>query len=287
MDELLLKAELLVEGTRVAAGALDGVGERFKEQVHHLFEYDFDLHQRRAAPSELRLPGGSIVQVRLNERSPFTIDRGEDGRLVVSHGGAPRSSAEWIDRPNFYSLTTASGQPMTRIAELVGEDCLSVCHTNACLTFANGKQCAFCNLNFTPKQYDEVLVKKRADEVAEVMATALRDGTARHFLITGGILPGDREMRILEAYLAAIRSATGLDRLPGVAIMTPPADLSRLERLHDLGLEGIGFNLECFDPAFFRAFCPGKEELVGYDRYREALRAAVGIFGQGDAFSAG
>ena len=88
-------------------------------------------------------------------------------------------------------------------------------------------------------------------------------------------------MVILEQYLTAIREATGLTDLPGTAIMTPPANLRDLERLQRLGLRGVGFNLECFDRAFFRAVCPGKEKRIGYERYREALRVAVEIFGSG------
>ena len=112
-------------------------------------------------------------------------------------------------------------------------------------------------------------------------AAAFADGTARHFTITGGILPGDQEIGILEAYLQAFRDATGLPDVPGYVVMTPPRDLSSLERLRALGLRGIGFNLECYDRAFFRAVCPGKEKQIGYERYREAQRAAVSIFGAG------
>lgn len=279
-NELLLKARLLVDGVRVDESGLAGVGEQHKEQVHHLFEYDFDVHAAHVQPAEIRLPGGSVVQIRFNHRSPFLIAR-RDGVLAVEELGRDPVPVEWLARPKFYDLRTASGTPMTSIAELVGADCLSVSHTNSCLTFSNGKQCAFCNLNYTPKQYDEVLVRKRAAEVGEVAGAAFREGVARHFTITGGIIPGNREVPILETYLEAFTQATGLAKIPGYVIMTPPDDLKDLERLHALGIQGIGFNLEFWNPAYFRAFCPGKEERIGYERYREAQRVAVEIFGTG------
>lgn len=285
-DEVLLKARLLTEGMRIDPTALAGLGTLYKEQLHHLFEYDFDVHLKQAAPSEMRLPGGSNVQVRLNERSPY-LARREGDTLFVEMGGQRLSTIEWIERPAFYSRKTSFGKPMTSIAELVGEDCLSVCHTNACITFGDKKECAFCNMNFTPKQYDEVLIRKQAAEVGEVMAAAFHDGPARHFLITGGILPGNREMEVLVTYLAAIREATGMTALPGAAIMTPPPDLRELERLQKLGLQSVGINLECFDPAYFKAICPGKEHRIGYARYREALRTAVEIFGDGGRIFSG
>lgn len=279
-DEILLKARLLVEGVRIDDPALRGVGGEHKEQVHHLFEYDFDLHTTRLYPAELRLPGGSVVQVRLNARSPLSVDR-RDGALMLEEAGRAVTTLQWLERPAFYRLHTTSGTPMPSIAELVGEDCLSVCHTNACVTFSDGKQCLFCNLNHTPRLYEEVLIRKRAAEVGETAAAAFREGVARHFTITGGILTGERETGILETYLEAFREATGFAEIPGYVILTPPHDLSRIERLRRLGVQGIGFNLECWNPAFFRAMCPGKEERIGYERYREALRAAVEIFGPG------
>lgn len=278
-NELLWKSRFLVDGIRISPEANTGVGGVYKEQLHHLFEYDFDVHKGHEAPAEFWMPEGSVVQVRQNARSPYVVHRRADA-TYIAEGNRHICDIEWLKRPAFYGRRTAAGRPMTAIAEMVGEDCISVCHTNACITFSDKKQCAFCNMNFTPKQYDEVLIRKRAEEVGEVMQAAFADG-ARHFLITGGILPGNQEMEILVAYLTAIREATGFDSLPGVAIMTPPADLRELERLKALGLHGVGFNLECVEPAFFRAVCPGKEARIGYQRYREALRAAVDIFGAG------
>lgn len=285
-NEPLLKARMLVDGVRIADSGYEGVGQQFKEQVHHLFEYDFDLHQTRACPAEMRLPGGTVVQVRLNERSPFRIRRVEE-TLRLEEGTREIATIEWLERPAFYKLKTSVGTPMTSIAELVGEDCIAVSHTNACMLFADGSQCGFCNLNYTPKQYDEVRIKKKAAEVGEVFGAAFNSGIANHFEITGGILPGDREIKILEQYLTSIRDATGLTDLPGTAIMTPPSDLQDLEKLQRLGIRGLGFNLECFNPAFFRAVCPGKERQIGYETYREALRAAVEIFGAGGRIYSG
>ena len=109
------------------------------------------------------------------------------------------------------------------------------------------------------QQYNDVLVKKRAAEVGEVVGAAFNQGVAHHFEITGGILPGNREIGILETYLEAFRETTGFDHLPGSAIMTPPDHLDDLERLKRTGLHGVGFNLECFDPAFFKAVCLAKK----------------------------
>lgn len=283
IDPLLLKARLLVDGVRVAPEALAHVGGRDKEQAHHLFEYDFDVdlegHYAHRQPAELAFDD-VVVQVRLAQDAALCVRGGPDG-LVLEEHGRELTPVRWLPRPDFYSRATASGRAMWQIAELVGEDCLSVSHTNACATFVNGKQCTFCNLNYTPRQYDEVLIRKRAAEVGDVAAVAFGDGVARHFTITGGILPGEREVPVLVAYLEAFREATGLDRVPGYVIMTPPADLADLERIVATGVQGIGFNLECFDPAWFRAVCPGKEERIGYHRYREALRAAVELMGVG------
>jgi hypothetical protein len=123
VQELLLKTRLLINGIRIDQSAYDGVCEKYKEQVHHLFEYDFDLHTESHYPAEMRLPGGSIVQVRLNKGSSFLVRRqGQD--LILEENMKEISTIEWLERPEFYNFKTSTGKPMTSIAELVGEDCI-------------------------------------------------------------------------------------------------------------------------------------------------------------------
>jgi len=90
---------------RIADAALEGVGRDYKEQLHHLFEYDFDVHKSHLTPAELRLPGGLVVQVRLNERSPYVVRRDDTG-LYVEDCGQRLSNIEWLARPEFYSRKT-------------------------------------------------------------------------------------------------------------------------------------------------------------------------------------
>ena len=96
--------------------------------------------------------------------------------MRLEEGTREIATIEWLERPAFYDLKTSVGTPMTSIAELVGEDCIAVSHTNACMLFADGSQCGFCNLNYTPKQYDEVRIKKKAAEVGEVFGAAFNSG---------------------------------------------------------------------------------------------------------------
>ena len=80
-DYLLIKAELLTEGVRADAKALEGVGTGFKEQNHGLFGWDFENHTKLAIPDDFFLEDGSVVQFRLNKLSPFV----SANRVIVSN----------------------------------------------------------------------------------------------------------------------------------------------------------------------------------------------------------
>jgi len=73
IDYLLLKASLLTEGIRAEAECLREVGTRYKEQNHGLFGWDFENHQQMKAPDDVGLEDGSVVQFRLNSRSPYIV----------------------------------------------------------------------------------------------------------------------------------------------------------------------------------------------------------------------
>jgi hypothetical protein len=78
LEAIELKAELLVEGVNINISALNGVGEKYKEQIHWLFEWDFERHYKEKIPDDFELPDGTIVQLRKYSRSPFTIKAKND-----------------------------------------------------------------------------------------------------------------------------------------------------------------------------------------------------------------
>ena len=82
-DTLELKGDLLTEGVRATAEALEGVGTIYKEQNHGLFGWDFEDHGEEKLPDDFLLGDGTVVQFRKNSRSPFLVERAEDGKRIL------------------------------------------------------------------------------------------------------------------------------------------------------------------------------------------------------------
>src|SRR3990172_9209658 len=257
-DTLELKGDLLTEGIRATAEALDGVGTTYKEQNHGLFGWDLEDHGEEKLPDDFLLGDGTVVQFRKNSRSPFLVERAEDGKLFLRKGREAVCPISWIPRPSFYGRSASDGTPMVKIGQIGGEDCFFICYNNYCAHFSKRKECLFCNLVDTSRKYRSVITRKQADQIGETAAAAFREGAAKHILMTGGCFGNEKEVDVVETILAAIRKQTGLDRIPGTLLPSPPEDLASLRRYHDAGIEAVAFSLEIWDEPLYRALCPGK-----------------------------
>ncbi len=283
VDMLELKASLLVEGVRATEEALAGVGTDYKEQNHGLFGWDMEEHVGMELPDDFLLPDGTVVQFRKNSSSPFQIHAGSEG-LTLFHGGDAVTEVRWIKRPAFYDREISrAGKKMVQIGQIGGEDCLFFCYQNYCSHFAKGKQCLFCNLVSTSKTYDSVLKKKEAELIGEVSAAAWGEGMVKHILMTGGCFSHEKEVTVVEDIFAAIRKHTGFDRIPGT-ILPSPAKGDDIKRYYDTGIQAIGYSMEIWDEALYRAVCPGKSESTSHAEFLRSIESAVKVFGAGNVY---
>jgi biotin synthase-related radical SAM superfamily protein len=279
-DYLLIKAELLTEGVRADAKALEGVGTGFKEQNHGLFGWDFENHTKLAIPDDFFLEDGSVVQFRLNKLSPFVIRKQGDS-LQLFKGEEPVCAASWIKRPDFYWKKTSSGIEMVKVGQIGGVDNLFFCYQNYCSHFAGNKQCAFCNLVSTSKTYHSVLKRKQVEDIGEVARAAWQEGVVKHVNITGGCFNNDREVTLITEVLHSIRSHTGFDRVPGV-LLPSPAKGDDIKKYFDAGIQALGYSMEIWDDALYRAICPGKAETTTHAEFLREISSAISVFGPGN-----
>jgi biotin synthase-related radical SAM superfamily protein len=284
IDMLELKGELLTEGVRATPRALEGVGTIFKEQNHGLFGWDLEDHGTEKLPDDFLLPDETVVQFRKNSRSPFMVDQYESGKTLLLKSGEEVCPVSWIPRPSFYAQRTSDGTPMLKIGQVGGEDCFFICYNNYCTHFSGKKQCLFCNLVDTARKYRSVLTRKEADQIGEVAAAAFREGKAKHILMTGGCFGNEKEVEVVETILGAIRKHTGFERIPGTILPSPPGNLDNLRRYHDAGIEAIGFSLEIWDEALYRALCPGKSSNTPRKIFVDAVKKAIRVFGPGNVY---
>jgi len=283
VDRIRLKAELLVEGINPTAEALHGLGAEFKEQNHGLFGWDFVNHVGTHLPDDFVLTGGTVVQFRYNPSSSYTMEL-RDGVRVIARGDEVLDTATLIRRPRFYDATTESGAVMRRIAQVGGEDCFFVCYQNYCAHFAGNKECAFCNLVPTKKTYHSVLSKKEVRDIGEVAAAAFAEGMCNHILLTGGCFSHQKEIALVASIVESIREALGTDTVPGTILPSATTGEDDLKRYRDTGIGAIGYSMEIWDEAMYRAICPGKSKSTSHDEFFAAIERAVRIFGAGSVY---
>ena len=162
---------------------------------------------------------------------------------------------------------------MVQIGQIGGEDCLFFCYQNYCSHFARGKQCLFCNLVSTSQTYNSVLKKKDADLIGEVASAAWDEGMVNHVLLTGGCFAHEKEVAVVEGILSAIRKHRKVDRIPG-AILPSPAKGDDIKRYFDTGIQAIGYSMEIWDDALYRAICPGKSAATSHAEFLKAIESA-------------
>lgn len=303
LDFILLKCELLVEGLRLDPSARAGIGELFKEQVHFIYDWDFDHHHGPSLPADIVLPtaldeppsfdplgmveNGLIVMFRSNEFSPFLVRR-EDDRLLLERDGRWLCDVAFTPRPRYYGEATSEGVPLSKIAVHGGVAGLLCTVCSYCHYFKDGDQCRFCSLVPTKKEYrDELLLTKTAAQVAETVQHVWETGIGRGITLTGGILPGRKEFERYRLIIDAIGRARAWaepENLPVCAVVGAPAPGEHeveLVRLRETGSKYISINLEVGNPHMFAAICPGKAKNGGHENWLRALATAVDIFGAG------
>jgi hypothetical protein len=281
-DMIELKASLLVEGVRATEEALTGVGKDYKEQNHGLFGWDMEDHAGADLPDDFLLPDGTVVQFRMNSSSPFCVCA-DGGALRLFHSERDICEVKWIKRPAFYERMLAENKKMVQIGQIGGEDCLFFCYQNHCSHFAQGRQCLFCNLVSTSRTYGSVLKKKDAEWIGEVAGAAWGEGIVNHVLLTGGCFAHEKEVSVVQGILESIRKHRGVDRIPGT-VLPSPAKGDDIKRYYDAGIQAIGYSMEIWDEALYRAICPGKAEGTSHTQFLRSIESAVEVFGRGNVY---
>ncbi|MBU4120098.1 MAG: hypothetical protein KKA48_00845, partial [Proteobacteria bacterium] len=60
------------------------------------------------------------------------------------------------------------------------------------------------------------------------------------------------------------------------------AGVQWIKRYYDTGIKAIGYSMEIWDEALYRAICPGKSESTSHAEFLRSIESAVGVFGEGN-----
>jgi hypothetical protein len=282
--ELQLKAELAQEGVNFDPRVFTelDIGGQHQEQVHCLFEYDNDTHVGLDLPPNIVLPNGLVTLFNYTKRSSNRIEHDGHRFFVVRRDGESIPIG-FTKRPKYYDKKTSDGTDMRTVAIYNTDGVVFVAYSNECSLKSTGKDCLFCNINATKDTYGEAdgVKWKYPKQIGETIAAAYAEG-ARHVTISGGFVPERREVDYYLDVAESIKEHTGLSDFNGTACIGAPQDLSVIAKYKEVGYRTLAINIEVWNPHFFRAYCPGKEELCGgQQHWIKALEYAVDIFGKG------
>ena len=230
---------------------------------------------------DLLLPENTWVNVsHQGERarsSPYLLFE-RDGNLYVTNGRR-EVMVTLVPQPRFYEKKTSTGVPLYRIGLLHG-GYLAITPLKRCEFFKFQVECRYCSEG---EGEEGGLSLYSVDEVLETVEAAYEEGKADIVYITTGFISSpDGGLEVLRPYIEAIKK--NFSTLISLEAL-PPKEDRWIDETYASGVDSVIYNLEIFDPELFRRFCPGRAELIGRERYLEALEYAASVFPRGTVAS--
>ena len=305
--EAILKDDLLRMGLAFSDAALKAC-EGCCSKSYRLFTYDRvkfeDLSKGEPfkVPESLKFFGGqyklrrTIVQVRINPNSPYTIDV-IDGQVVLCENGTTLANIFLPPAPTYYSKVFPDGKKYSEVVAWIGAmEAFATVYT-VCQYWGEKEECKFCDINRNAKQakdYHKLFLPKAykpVDQVVEVMGEIFLkeqeqgfDERPLAFMVTGGCIltpvNGKHEDDFYLEYVERIRDKIGY-RWIG-CLQTGPKDKKTYKRYRDAGVTAHHAQIEVWDKDLFKVICPGKEHRVGWDAWIRGVLDAVDVFGEGN-----
>lgn len=230
---------------------------------------------------ELLLPEDVWVSVPVGEKftesSPFAL-RVEGDQLQLTRDGR-LYDVRVVPPPAYYTRRTTAGTPMWRVGTAYG-GYIAVNPATTCQFTLAGTACHFCDLATQGIDRTEPL---SVEDVIETIRAAFAEGAVEFVYLHIGYLEGDDAgVVFLEPYIRAIKRH--FDTLLAVQLQ-PPRTNDWIDRMYAMGVDALSYSIEIHDPELLRRHCAGRHEMVGRDRYYEALAYAASILPSGTVWS--
>lgn len=306
-----LKAEILSRGVIFTQAAIEHAVSSGAKRQNLVYNAPKGFAEER--PQELVLEGEDRYHTVVScvsahgKRDPVTVDISKSGELICRIGNriaSDRVKVSFVKQPEYYGQRLASGDLAKKYISACGYDELNIIPWKGCLI---SSACRFCGVN-------SVAVRNPSDvlHAAHLRSGAVGWETARshymanlsesislalqaecysehmHVILISGNLPDDQLDMQADIYcdiVAHIKNRLSSHSTEGiVAVMTPPNDLSRLDKLKQAGVSIVVFNLEVGNDPWFSKYSPGKSTL-GRDFFIDRLKYAVSVFGRGKSWT--
>jgi len=223
-----------------------------------------------------------IVNGKRASVSPLHLVKNSHGTYEVWVNGDKYVDVSLLPHPKFYDNVTASGIPALKVAVIVGPGHLrSVVNQNCCYHRA-GKPCKFCAV----QHWWDANVNKAAPDIADIVATGVREGQVHHVSLTTATL--DTAGKGLEYLVETARLINARVKVPIMLEFEPIADYalldSLLEEAKQAGVTTVSCNIECFDVSLRPLVMPSKGK-IPVAAYIKTWGKCLEIFGKNEVFT--
>ncbi len=210
--------------------------------------------------------------------SPLSLQKQNDN-LIISEKGVPLSDTKLLTPPRWYYKKTSDEVYMGRVIQQHGLNQLATAVWSYCELFNTGEQCKFCVIGVNKKS----MARKDPRQIIEAVSAALSENPNYEIVMNSGTtLTPDRGANM---FIEVCRDLSRETNVPIAVEMAPPAENRYFDLLQDSGVEAVMMNLELSNENLRRLYCPGKARLGSQDRYFEAYKYALKVFGEGQVSS--
>ncbi|MBI5682907.1 MAG: radical SAM protein [Deltaproteobacteria bacterium] len=206
------------------------------------------------------------------KNSPYELIR-HDGKFFVKLG-TESVKVKIIPKPEFYKLKTTTGIPLSKIGVVHG-GYVAITPDTRCEFFNMNIECRYCAGNFNTGKGNVYTV----EEVLETVEAAYKEGKDEVvYLSIGFSEAADGGIEFLKPYIKAIKKH--FNTLVAVEAL-PPKENHCIDETYAVGADSVLYNMEIFDEKLFKEICPGRDKLIGRERYINALKYAAKVFPNG------
>ena len=258
-DFLRLKAGLLCSGMKIT----DDAKAELLREYPHFFVKGF-VHA-----TNMSIFGSNLcvsIADGYSRKSEYTLCRAENGYKI---------SYEDKEVPvKFFGALPKTGTVVDGMAQLHAPGCINIWPSSACCYDTDELKCKFCSLE--KECSAPVPIEKLAEGIKKLLSLL---GDGRYVLnMSGGTYVSPDHMA--DYYIRLVRKIREFSDCPITIELAPPTENKKIKELKDAGCTAVIMNIEIADVSLRRQICPGKSR-ISYERYHEALRYAVEMFGHG------
>jgi hypothetical protein len=296
--EAIFKEDILRTGLSFSKDALR-IASGYKPKAYFIFSFDLvpisEMEQEESfrVPEEVCLMNGpegfrrTIISVRVNPSSPYLIEIGPDGRLLLTLNSKGIANVQFPVNPRYYERTLANGKPISDISPTIEWGYLLYLTVfRLCQYFGKNEECQFCDINANYRQqknagrpYTGVKSVEEIIEALEIISEL--DTESKAYTVTGGSvtdhLKGKSESEFYAQYPEAIEK-----KFPGrwiSKLVVQALERDEVKRFKDAGVQIYHPNYEVWDPNLFSILCPGKTRYIGREKWIKRVLNAAEIFG--------